>query len=185
MTEFTLGSTKAILELFYDNIIFDPVRRDLGVDKFWVNIAPVCSGIEGAVLAVSIAAIYLFLSRKYLIFPHALILLPFAGVISIAFNILRIAALIVLGAEISPALAIGGFHSVAGWITAILVALLIVFVFSHWNWIQKANVIENQTTNDYEDSDLAQAILIPFVIFTAATLIGGIFVEGFDYFYAA
>ena len=183
MTEFTLGSTKTLLELLYDDIIFDASQNQLGIGAFRVNIAPVCSGIEGAVLAVSIAAIYLYLSRKYLKLPHALVLLPLAGIISIALNIIRIIALIILGAEVSPALAVGGFHSVAGWITAVLVALLIVFVFSSWQWIQKIPESEDETATPSADSNLAYAILIPFVIFTGVTLVGRIFIDEFDYYY--
>lgn len=183
MTEFTLGSTKTLLSLFYDDIIYDPNQRKLGLDAFWVFVAPVCSGIEGAVLAVSIAAVYLYLSRQFLKFPHALVLLPLACLFSFALNIVRITALIMLGAEVSPALAIGGFHSVAGWITAILVALLIVFVFSSWKWIQKTPNSEHKNIVSPADSQIAQAILIPFVIFTGATLIGSIFVTKFDYYY--
>lgn len=183
MTEFTLSSTKTLLELFYNDIIFDASQNILGIDAFWVYIAPVCSGIEGVVLAVSIAAIYLYLSRKYFRFPQALILLPLAGIISIALNIVRITALIILGAEISPALAVGGFHSVAGWITAVLVALLIVFVFSSWQWILKKPKSEHSALAPPPDSSLAHAILVPFVIYSTMTLIGGIFTNNIDYFY--
>ncbi len=183
MTELTLYSAKTLLALFYDEIIFDPSHRNLGINSFWVNIAPVCSGIEGAVLAVSIASFYLYLARHYLQFPHALVLIPLAIVISITLNIVRIAALIIIGAEVSPALAVGGFHSVAGWISAIFIALMIVFVFSHWNWIQCTQEKETKTATRYKDSDLAQAILIPFVASASISLVGKVFFESFDYAY--
>ena len=183
MTEFTLASTKTLLELFYDDIIFDASQNTLGIETFWVHIAPVCSGIEGAVLAVSIAAIYLYLSRQYLKLPHALILLPLAVIISITLNIFRVTALIILGAEISPALAVGGFHSVAGWIAAVIVALLIVFVFSSWRWIQKTPTDGLQKHTTSSDSNLAHAIIVPFVIFAGTTLIAKVFADEFDYFY--
>jgi exosortase E/protease (VPEID-CTERM system) len=182
-SSFLCGGLIYALELFYSDITYDASQNQLGVGAFWVDIAPICSGIEGAVLAVSIAAIYLYLSRKYLKFPHALILLPPAGLVSIALNIVRITALIILGAEVSPALAIGGFHSVAGWITAVLVVLLIVFVFSSLRWIQKIPENEDESTTPSADSSLALSILIPFVIFTGATLVGVIFIDKFDYYY--
>jgi len=183
MTELTFGATQFLLEIFYDDIFVDIPQSKLGINKFWVHIAPICSGIEGAVIAVSVAALYLYFSKEHLKIPHAFILLPIAAIISIFLNIIRITLLIILGEEISPALAIGGFHSVAGWISAVLVSLLIVFVFSHWSWIQKVTLNNQSYTQQTLDSKLAQAILIPFVIFAVMTLFGKIFDDGFDYFY--
>ena len=183
LSGFTLNSSKTMLSWFYDEVIFDEARRNLGVRSFWVNIAPVCSGIEGMVLAFSTSAIYLFLSRHYLKFPRALVLLPLACIISIALNLVRIVALIVIGAEYSPALAIGGFHSVAGWITSVLVALLIVFVFSNWTWIQAAPDSAKRVLRRFDDSYLSIATLVPFVIFAGVSLISGIFNSGFDFIY--
>jgi len=183
MTEFTLGAAKFVLEIFYKDIIIDVSQKQLGIDKFYVLIGSPCSGLEGVVLAVSITGLYLYFSRNHLRVPQALILLPLAGIMSIALNIFRIVALIIIGEEVSPALAIGGFHSVAGWLSAILVALLIVFVFSQWNWIQKNTKVDRGHLVVSSDSKLAQAILIPFVVYTTLALLSQGFIEGFDYFY--
>ena len=183
MTEFTLGSTKLLLQIFYNDVIFSASESKLGLESFWVTIAPSCSGVEGIVLACATVLIYLFLSKEYLRYPHALILLPLAAIISIVLNLVRIAALIILGAEFSPELAVGGFHSIAGWIASILVALLIIFVFSNWSWIQKDNKGIPDITRRAADSAVAIAILIPFVMFTGLSLISGIFIDEFDYLY--
>lgn len=183
MTGFTLESTRVLLDVIYSDIFFDPKGSKLGVRSFWVHIDPVCSGIEGMVLSSSTAAIYLYLSRQYLRFPHALIILPLACAISVALNIVRIATLIVIGAELSPGVAVGGFHSVAGWIASVFVALLIVFVFSNWSWIQKRSLVASISSSKADDSKLAIAILVPFVFFASLSLISGIFVKDFDYLY--
>lgn len=185
MTEFTFSATRVLLGIFYEDIITDIAQNKLGVDEFWVYIAPVCSGIEGVILAVSISAIYVYLSRAHLKFPYALTLLPLAAVISIALNIIRITLLIIIGAEVSPLLAVGSFHSVAGWISAVLVALLLIFVFSSWDWIQKQSFEEERSTRAQSDSALAQAILIPFVVYLGLTLIGTALPMRIDHFYPA
>lgn len=183
LTEFTLGSTHQLLTLIYDDIVFDYTQRKIGLEGFWVFVDASCSGIEGIVLAAATTSVYLFLTRHYLKFPHALLLVPLACLISIGLNIVRITALIILGAEVSPALAIGGFHSVAGWIAAVLVALLIIFLFSTWSWFQKPRSSTPVSGKQEEDGLVALAILIPFVLFLGVTLVLQIFTDGFDYLY--
>ncbi len=184
---FTLTGTKLVLEILYDNIYFDFSQKRLGVPEFWVYVDSACSGIEGIVVAVATTAIYLFLSRDQLRFPHCLALIPIACLFSIVLNVLRIATLIVIGIEYSPKLAVEGFHSVAGWLAAVGVALIIIFVFSSWRWIQTTNdeSTSKQTKpgESLNDSGLAIAILVPFAVFIGLTLFGRIFSSGFDYFY--
>jgi len=184
---FTLTGTKLVLELIYDNLYFDFAEKKLGVPEFWVYVDSACSGIEGIVVAVATTAIYLFLSRDQLRFPHSLALIPIACLFSVVLNVLRIATLIVIGIEYSPKLAVEGFHSVAGWLAAVAVALIIIFVFSSWKWLQTTNdgVTSQQikTGESLTDSNLAIAILAPFAVFIGLTLFGRIFTSGFDYFY--
>ncbi len=180
---FTLSATKLVLELFYDNLYFDYAGRKLGVPEFWVIIDSACSGIEGIVVAVSTTSIYLFLSRKELRFPQALALIPIACVFSILLNVVRIAALIGIGIEISPRLAVEGFHSVAGWLAAVIVALIIIFIFSSWKWVLRTTPAKDLSPTKQNDHDLAIAILTPFAVFITLTLAGRIFSSEFEYLY--
>lgn len=108
-------------------------------------------------------------------------ILPLACLISVALNIVRLALLIIIGAELSPSIAVGGFHINAGWIASVLVALLIVFVFSTWPWIQKKSQTSLTTERVTNDSGLAMAILIPFVVFASMSLVSGVVIDQFDY----
>ena len=180
---FTLSGTRTVLELFYNNIYFEYAERKLGVPEFWVTIDSACSGIEGIVIAISTTAIYLFLSRKELRFPQALALIPIACLFSVGLNILRIAALISIGIEISPKLAIEGFHSVAGWLAAVIVALIIIFIFTSWKWVQRPVVAPDTSLDQENDHVLAIAILTPFALFVGLTLFGRIFSSEFEYLY--
>jgi len=184
MTEFTFEATRAILKLFYDDVHFNVADKKLGLSSFWVYIAPSCSGIEGAILALSITGTYLFLARDFLKLPQAYILLPIAVIISVILNIIRIALLIIIGEEYSPTLAVGGFHSIAGWISAVLVALFIVFIFASWKWIHKESTSKSVSQPQQKDAQIAIAILSPFLIFSLLTLLEGIASGVFHKFYA-
>lgn len=100
--------------------------RVIGTYDFAIDVAPVCSGIEGIALVTVFVTIYLSLFRKELRFPHAFLLYPLGILASATFNIVRITALLALGLEGHGELAIGGFHSHAGWMMFTLVALGIV-----------------------------------------------------------
>ncbi|WP_295045373.1 exosortase E/protease, VPEID-CTERM system [uncultured Paracoccus sp.] len=123
--------------LGYD-VIADPVRRHIGADGFLISVAPVCSGIEGIALVTIFVTLYLWLFRSELRFPRALLLYPLGIAASAALNVVRIAALLILGIEGQPELAVGGFHSHAGWVMFTAVALGIIAVARKVTWFNRA-----------------------------------------------
>ncbi len=109
--------------LYSESIVSDAGHRVLGTQSFNVHIAPQCSGYEGIGLISVFVLGFLVVFRTTLRFPHAGLLWPI-GVLAIWIcNSLRIAALIVIGTEYSASLALGGFHSQAGWILFNLVSI--------------------------------------------------------------
>ncbi|MDA8587316.1 exosortase E/protease, VPEID-CTERM system, partial [Rhodobacteraceae bacterium] len=88
-----------------------PAEKVIGANDFYINIAPVCSGIEGMALVTLFVTIYLSLFRSELRFPTAYLLYPIGIVLSAMFNIVRITVLLIIGLEGNPELAVGGFHS--------------------------------------------------------------------------
>ena len=79
-------------------------------------------------LITAFTAFYLWLFRKELRFPRALMLLPIGIVVIWCFNIIRITTLIAIGTSLSPEIAVTGFHSQAGWISFITVTLLLLWL---------------------------------------------------------
>ena len=83
--------------------------------------------LAGAVLAFSAAGfvlLYGLLFRAELrVWRYWLLVLPVALLTSWGLNVVRLAALVAIGARVSPELAIGGFHSYAGWMFFTLLAL--------------------------------------------------------------
>jgi exosortase E/protease (VPEID-CTERM system) len=126
MADGTLAAARAVLALGAAEVTCDPAARTLGVGGFVVRIAPSCSGYEGLGLVAAFAGLFLVLRRNELRFPQALLLLPAGLAAAWAANVLRIAALVALGAAGWPEVALGGFHSQAGWLGFLFVALGVV-----------------------------------------------------------
>jgi exosortase E/protease (VPEID-CTERM system) len=123
MAEATLVLAAAILRLYESNVLVDSVERGIRVGDFGVLIWDSCSGFEGIALITGFVTVYLWAFRKELSFPKALLLYPIGLTASWLMNGVRIAALVSIGAHVSPDMAVRGFHSQAGWIGFLLVAL--------------------------------------------------------------
>ena len=120
---FTFTLVQGVLGLFVSGIVADPTSMTLGTQRFSVEIAPECSGFEGAGLILAFGVIWLWLFRHECRFPRALILIPAGVAIMFGLNVLRITALILIGNAGAEQVALGGFHSQAGWIAFNAVAL--------------------------------------------------------------
>ena len=71
---------------------------------------------------IAFGIVWLLLFRKESRFPQALVLIPAGVVLIYLLNAARIAALILIGDAGAERIALGGFHSQAGWIAFNLVA---------------------------------------------------------------
>ena len=125
-----------------DGPVCDLAAFKIGTRQFSVEIAPSCSGYEGIGLNCVFLGVFLCLFRERLRFPRALVLLPLGAALIWSLNALRIFALIVIGTWISPAIAMGGFHSLAGWLAQIVVFLGLVVVAKKSSWLAAAFAAE-------------------------------------------
>ena len=135
----------------------------LGTRGFSVNIAPTCSGLEGVGLLLAFLGIYLWVFRRELRFPAALVLLPIGAVSIWLLNALRIVLLIVIGSSGWREIALGGFHSQAGWLTFNFVALGFVALVNRTGWFMKSRQEDRPSPAD----DSTAAYLAPFVVVLA------------------
>ncbi len=92
----------------------DEAGVTLALGDFAVDVGPTCSGYEGIGLMSVFVAAFLAWFRDVLRFPNALLLLPLGIVAAWLGNGLRLAALLEIGAHLSPAVAMGGFHAYSG-----------------------------------------------------------------------
>lgn len=94
-----------------------------------------------------------------------LVVLPLGVALSWLLNVLRIAALVLIGARVSPEIAVNGFHSYAGWMFFTLLALGLMALVHAMPWLHRsgAATAPAQPLRD----DPAAAMILPFAAFMA------------------
>ncbi len=164
-------------------IVFTDWRRHIvGSDRFAVEILGACSGWEGLALVAIFTILSLWLSRREYRFPASLILIPAVMALTFALNSVRIAALILIGHHGFPDVAIGGFHSQAGWIAFSGVALGVSMVGPRIGWLRAAQA-ENQRLSQPTFSNPAVPFLLPFAAILAAGMISMAAASQFEWLY--
>lgn len=121
----TLYSCAFVLRLCSNKVIFNPELNLIGIEHFSAYLDPRCAGWEGISLFIAFYSLYILLNKRDLRIPHVLVLLPIGCLAIWGLNVIRIVALVLLGAW-SDSIGIDGFHSVAGWIFFNLIALGLV-----------------------------------------------------------
>ncbi|AUH64996.1 exosortase E/protease, VPEID-CTERM system [Paracoccus zhejiangensis] len=151
----------------------DPVQKHIGTEDFMISVAPVCSGIEGIALVTIFVSLYLWLFRAELRFPHALLLYPLGILASATLNVVRIAVLLIIGIEGRPELAVGGFHSHAGWVMFTAVALGIIAVARQIGWLHRAPTAAVATAPELPPlrRDPVAARILPFAVFMLTAVV--------------
>lgn len=179
LAEGTFWLTHQLLSPFYENIINQPDQFILGTTQFHVSIARDCSGYEGAGLILVFMGLYLWLFRQRLRFPHVLILIPLGMVTIWVANAVRIAVLIAIGSSWSPKVALGGFHSQAGWLAFNLIALGIVVLTG------RLSIFRKRTDDDGErqGENVTVPYLLPFLAIVATAMVTSALAAGFDILY--
>ncbi|MEZ5815839.1 MAG: exosortase E/protease, VPEID-CTERM system [Hyphomicrobiaceae bacterium] len=175
MAQATLVVSAAILRLYETDVLVDTVERGIRVGDFGVAIWHTCSGFEGLALVGGFVTIYLWTFRQELRFPRALLLYPIGLGASWLLNAVRIAALVSIGAHVSPEMAVKGFHSQAGWIAFLFVALGLMGLSRHLGLTRNAMEPAKPGTTSREGSSSLRyratvGHLMPFV----ALMIGSI-----------
>jgi exosortase E/protease (VPEID-CTERM system) len=173
-----LDAVAASLKILLPSIHFDPADAAIGTEQFWVRVAPVCSGYEGIGLVVVFLSAYLVAFRQRFRFPHALLLLPFAIVAVWLFNVVRIVALILIGHAGYPEVALGGFHSKAGWLFFCAVSLGAVWLSQRLIWFARdSHAPIGRVSNP------SAPFLLPLLAVVTTSLVSGLFVGDFNYLY--
>jgi exosortase E/protease (VPEID-CTERM system) len=175
----TFSVVGAMLGVIYPQVVSQPEHLRLGTPGFAVRIAPECSGYEGIGLLLAFLAIYLWVYRRELRFPTALVLLPIGAVVMWVVNALRIVALIAIGTAGWRNIALGGFHSQAGWIAFNAIALSFVVLLNRGGYFRTEAAVSAAAHQD----DATPAYLVPFLVVVACAMITGAFSAGIDWLY--
>jgi exosortase E/protease (VPEID-CTERM system) len=175
----TLAVVSALLRLVDRDAVCVPTDALVGTRTFQVYVAPQCSGYEGIGLIWGFLVVYLWLFRRELRFPHALLLIPLGTLLIWLANALRIVALILVGTWVSPDVAREGFHSQAGWMTLIVVSFGLVALTRRTRLFAAANV----SADDETFTNPTARYLAPLLAIVAAQMVGAALSAGFDRLY--
>jgi exosortase E/protease (VPEID-CTERM system) len=181
---------KALLGLFYRDVVSDPASRVIGTKVFLVQIAGQCSGIDGLALMLSLTVGWLIFSRRELRIMRAWLLVPASMLLIWLLNLVRITALIAIGDAGFEPVAVGGFHSEAGWILFSCVGLGFLLVVNAVPWFRIAGpelaiqgAETSATLNPRAATNVAAVYLLPFLAAVAAGLISQAASDGFEWLY--
>lgn len=179
-SQVTLHAVAWVLDLLVAGVYVNPATAEMGTDHFIVHVAPICSGYQGIGLILVFLSAYLVGFRASLRFPNVLVLIPAAIILIWLLNVLRIVSLIIVGHFWSPEVAIGGFHSKAGWLVFCSVALGAVWLTQRVGWFAAES-----SEGRHRSTNPSAPFLLPLLVVVATALITGLFVEDFDYSYPA
>jgi exosortase E/protease (VPEID-CTERM system) len=175
----TFGLVSVLLGLTGAEVISDPNELTLGTETFAVYVAPECSGYEGMGLILVFLAAYVAMFRSYLRFPQVFILFPVGVVLIWLANAVRITLLLVIGSAGAEAIALGGFHSQAGWLAFNALALGFVGLTTRMRFFQRGTAVSPSG----RVLDPTVAYLAPWLAILTVSLVLGAFTAGFDWFY--
>ncbi|NVL02229.1 exosortase E/protease, VPEID-CTERM system [Ruegeria pomeroyi] len=172
----TFYGVAVVLAVLGFHVVLSPETATIGTEGFFVEMAGSCSGIEGFALTAGFFAIYSVLMRDTLRLGRFwLIVFPLALLVSWLFNVLRIAVLIMIGARISPELAVNGFHSFAGWLFFTVLALGVIWVVQARPALHReaevAEVAPESGARMPFREDPAAALIAPFIVFMLSGLL--------------
>ncbi|WP_439124529.1 exosortase E/protease, VPEID-CTERM system, partial [Marivita sp.] len=173
----TFYSTAIVLALAGNDVFINLELQTIGILDFYVEVAESCSGIEGLALTTAFMAIYALMMKDELRMGRFwLAVWPAALFLSFVLNVLRIAGLILIGAHVSPDLAVNGFHSFAGWLSFTLLALLILTIVNILPGLNKTGRQAARADVTPLTQDTAAAFIVPFLAF----MLSGLFVHTFS-----
>jgi exosortase E/protease (VPEID-CTERM system) len=180
----TFVIVKAFLKVVLPGVFADLATLSIGTPAFHVEIAPQCSGLEGAALILSFTALWLWLLRREFRFPRALLLAPASVAVLFLLNAFRIAALILIGNAGAPEIALGGFHSQAGWVAFNAVAIGLMAASRRVHWLSAAGYpAEKSVPEAVVEENPAAPYLMPFLAILAASMVSSAASSGFEWLY--
>ena len=204
MQRVTLHAVGAILSLFLPDVIADPVTFTIGTPRYSFIVAGGCSGVEGLGLVLIFTSLWLWVHRKEIRFPQALLLIPCALGCSWLLNIFRLCALFLINNAGGAAELQEGFHAEAGWIAFIVIALTFSLATQKISWMRRTSSSASELSSTRElhgdglvtamgasehqaelrgESPAVRAYLLPFLAILAAASISRLAAGQFDWLY--
>ena len=187
----TFRGVAVLLGFFTPNVVTDPAHFVVGTSAFPIVIADQCSGVEGLALMLSITVGWILYARRELRLDRALVLVPLSLLLSWLLNLVRLAALIAIGNAGYPGVALGGFHSQAGWILFSCVTLAFLLTVNNVAWFRRSgpalaevpSPTPQVSSSPLAATNLAALYLLPWLAILAAGLLAQAASDGFEWLY--
>ena len=176
----TFEAVRYVLAPLLPTLQANPTTRVIDSGRFAVEVSDICSGLEGMGLLLAFCGAWLVLFRKEYIFPRALLIIPAGLLLIFGLNVLRIAALVLIGDAGWPDVAVYGFHSQAGWIAFNCAAGGIAFATRRSPWFNRT-AITHEAAQETENP--TAAYLLPFLAILAAGMLARTLSTGFEALY--
>lgn len=162
----------------------DGEHPTLSAPGFGVQIAPNCSGYQGMLSAFVLLGAYILLERRSLYVGRAAVLALLAVGGTFVLNALRIAVLFYIGEEISPEVAVNGFHSQFGTLSLLVVSVIAILLLETPLFRRRGETRSWQAHQVSRDELLRIAILmVPLAIYLLAGMLAGLTVGTFNWLY--
>jgi exosortase E/protease (VPEID-CTERM system) len=166
-----------ILRIVAPDVMVDLDQMHLGLGDFVVLVAPVCSGLEGMGLILVLLSGYLFVLRRHFYFPRALALVPIGIAAVWLGNAVRLAGLMLVGAYIDPDVALGGFHSKAGWVLFCAITLAVAAL------ARRSSYFSRDVTAEGDSENPTAAFVVPLMALVGTALVTAMFASPVDSLY--
>jgi exosortase E/protease (VPEID-CTERM system) len=176
----TFDVVSRVLAPLIPTLTADPTTLVLSTDRFAVQVAEGCSGLEGMGLMLAFSVAWLTYFRREYFFPRALLLIPGGLVVMFVLNVLRISALLLIGHAGYPDVAINGFHSQAGWIAFNAAAAGLVLLSRRSTWLNRT---ASRSSAPAATDNPTAAYLMPLLAILAAGMVSHAMSSGFETFY--
>ncbi len=167
-SEITFALVQRVLTPIIPGLSVDTDTLVLRTDRFAVQISEVCSGLEGVGLMLAFCSAWLLYFRRDYYFPRALIIVPVGVLVIFALNVLRIAALMLIGDAGYPSMAAYGFHSQAGWIAFNAAACGLIYATRRSAWLNREALISG--IKEETDNPTAAYVMPLLTILVAGTV---------------
>jgi exosortase E/protease (VPEID-CTERM system) len=177
----TFRLVRLLLAPILPSLHADAATRVLATSRFAIYVAPYCSGLEGVALMIAFCCAWLLYFREEYVFPRALLLIPAGVLVVFGLNVVRIAALMLIGNAGFAAVALYGFHSQAGWIAFNCAACGVAFASRHSRWLNREAAHHSQAQ---APAPSATAVyLAPLLAVLAAGMLSHAISSGFETWY--
>ncbi|MEI6799908.1 MAG: exosortase E/protease, VPEID-CTERM system, partial [Pseudomonadota bacterium] len=154
-----------------EQVSYNVTLSQITIGNFSSEVGGPCAGLYGIVFNVGAAIAFAVLMQPRISIFRVILVLPIIALASWLLNILRITLLFVIGAHYSPDLAVGGFHTNAGWLMFTGLSVVVFLTIDRIEVFHKRAYRTSPSPIAPNRHDDLSAMTLPFLLFLLTSLI--------------